>query len=87
MLFAASINVVLLLVPFILNNRLVPDTALLVGANVTVKAQEAFAAILLVQPTTENCDASVPVIDRLVTANGEVPVFVTVIVPVVELLI
>ena len=58
-----------------------------VGANVTVSVHVPPAATALLQPETVKSAASVPEIARLDTVSGELPVFVTVIVPVLLLFI
>ena len=55
-----------------------------VGANVTVNVQVSPAATELLQPETVKSAASVPVIAKLATVRGAVPVFVTIIVPVFD---
>jgi hypothetical protein len=57
-----------------------------VGENVTVSVHVSPAATLPEQPVTLKSAASVPVIAKLDTFRGAVPVFVTVIVPVLVLL-
>ena len=56
-----------------------------VGENVTVSVHVPLAAIGLLQPETVKSAASVPVIAKFATVSGAVPVFVTVIVPVLVL--